>query len=471
MPHGVLFRSGDERVIRTGMLNDDVVDAVIGLAPNLFYGTGIPACVLVLRAAGSKPPERRGKVLFINADRDFTAGRAQNHIAPEHVERIVSVYHRYVEVPGYSRVVTRAELVANDDNLSIRRYADNAPVPEPQDVTAHLHGGIPKIEVLVSSGTFAAHGVDVSELFMERNQDYFDFLAGDANVAVNKLRQLAVGREEALRAAFAEWWRAHVKKLVELPATRRIMLTRAELLESFIEELTPLGMLDRHQVAGVIAGWWGEAQYDVRSLAAGGFGRVVEGWVTTITAMMEDEVLADGTKKTRPAAEKRRAREHKLVPALLPDYLIRLEMAAAEVAELDTRVKAAERAASGEEDEDEGENTVVIEDLTAAELKALKKQRGMARTKLRTLEQRFLDELRAAATTLTPDQACELVLGIFRQDLVTRLDNFIDAHRHELVQALRNWEEKYAVPLKHVEAERESAAARLGRYLEELGYA
>src|SRR6266545_3694406 len=67
MPHGVLFRGGEEQRIRTGMLDDDVIDAVIGLAPNLFYGTGIPACVLVLRARGSKPAERRGKILFINA--------------------------------------------------------------------------------------------------------------------------------------------------------------------------------------------------------------------------------------------------------------------------------------------------------------------------------------------------------------------------------------------------------------------
>jgi type I restriction enzyme M protein len=125
MPHGVLFRGGAERDIRTKLLNDDVIDAVIGLAPNLFYGTGIPACVLVLRAPRSKPPQRRGKILFINADREFSAGRAQNYLLPEHYEKIVAAYREFADIPGYARVVTREELRENEDNLNIRRYADN----------------------------------------------------------------------------------------------------------------------------------------------------------------------------------------------------------------------------------------------------------------------------------------------------------------------------------------------------------
>jgi type I restriction enzyme M protein len=75
MPYGVLFRGGAEREIRKDLLDDDLLDAVIGLAPNLFYGTGIPAYILVLRLKGAKPPERRGKVQFIDADAEFTAGR------------------------------------------------------------------------------------------------------------------------------------------------------------------------------------------------------------------------------------------------------------------------------------------------------------------------------------------------------------------------------------------------------------
>ena len=141
-----------------GLLDDDLLDAVIGLAPNLFYGTGIPACILVLRAKGAKPPERAGKVLFINADAEFSAGRAQNYLLPEHVEKIVSAYRAFADIPGYATVVTHEELAANDVNLNIRRYADNAPPPEPQDVRAHLHGGVPRAEVDAKAPLFTAHG-------------------------------------------------------------------------------------------------------------------------------------------------------------------------------------------------------------------------------------------------------------------------------------------------------------------------
>ena len=141
MPHGVLFRGGAEGEIRRRIIEDDLLDTVIGLGPNLFYGTGIPAAVLILRARGSKPPERRGRVLFINADREFREGRAQNHLRPRDEQKITASYRSFSDVDGFARVVTVEELVDNDFNCNIRRYADNSPPPEPQDVRAHLHGG------------------------------------------------------------------------------------------------------------------------------------------------------------------------------------------------------------------------------------------------------------------------------------------------------------------------------------------
>ncbi|MBA3545741.1 MAG: N-6 DNA methylase [Nannocystis sp.] len=174
MPHGVLFRGGKEREIRSGILDADQLEAVIGLGANLFYGTGIPACILVLRAPKSKPPARRGKVLFINADREYTEGRAQNYLYPEHIEKIVNTWEAFVDVPGFARVVTRAELKDNADNLNIRRYADNAPPPEPQDVRAHLLGGVPRAELDAKRPLFAAQGLDPDRYFIARDAAYLD---------------------------------------------------------------------------------------------------------------------------------------------------------------------------------------------------------------------------------------------------------------------------------------------------------
>jgi len=174
MPHGVLFRGGEEKRIRQKFIENDHLEAVIGLPPNLFYGTGIPAGFLVMRPAGSKPQTTQGKVLFINADAEYYAGRAQNYLRPEHIEKIVSTYQEFViqtdyeGIPGYAAVVTQTELEANDYNCNIRRYADNTPPPEPQDVRSHLLGGVPKSEVEAKQDLFVAHGFDPMTLLQAR---------------------------------------------------------------------------------------------------------------------------------------------------------------------------------------------------------------------------------------------------------------------------------------------------------------
>ncbi len=169
MPHGVLFRGGEEKKIRQSFIENDILEAVIGLPPNLFYGTGIPACILVMRSKGAKPTERQGKVLFINADAEYYAGRAQNYLRPEHIEKIAFVFERFEAFRGYSAVVSKEKLEENDYNCNIRRYADNAPPPEPQDVRAHLLGGIPKAEVEAKSPLLEAHGFNPTRILVERN--------------------------------------------------------------------------------------------------------------------------------------------------------------------------------------------------------------------------------------------------------------------------------------------------------------
>ena len=200
MPHGVLFRGGDENKIRTGLLNDDILDAVIGLPQNLFYGTGIPAACWVLRARAASP--RRGKVLFVNADREYREGRAQNYLEPEHIEKIVQAYEAFQNIDGFCRVVDRSELAENDDNLNIRRYADNAPPPEPQDVRAHLFGGIPKAEVDAKRPLFAAHGLDIPAAWCaKRDARTFDLAQDIADKATLKRRieqDAGVQAQEAL---------------------------------------------------------------------------------------------------------------------------------------------------------------------------------------------------------------------------------------------------------------------------------
>ena len=144
MPHGVLFRGGEEREARKYFIDKGYLEAVIGLPSNLFYGTGIPACILVMNKAGAND---RKHVLFINAAREYREGKAQNFLRPEDIDKIVHVYREGRDLPAYARYVPKEEIAAEDYNCNIRRYVDNAPPPEPHDVRAHLYGGVPLVEV------------------------------------------------------------------------------------------------------------------------------------------------------------------------------------------------------------------------------------------------------------------------------------------------------------------------------------
>jgi type I restriction enzyme M protein len=467
MPHGVLFRGGTERDIRRGIIADDRLEAVIGLASNLFYGTGIPACILVLRGKAQRPAGRRGRVLFINADREFTAGRAQNYLDPQHIEKIVTAYQEHRDIPGFARVVSYGELADNDFNLNIRRYVDNTPPPEPQDVRAHLHGGIPEAEVAAHAAAFAAYGIDVADLFesAERTPGYRDFPKSGWQRVADQIPALASPMEAKLSEAFDEWWERHVKRITELPATgpERIMETRRDLLDSFVAQLEPIGVLDRYQLAGVIASWWGEVQYDIRTLAYRQFSGVVKGWLATIEAAFETDE-EDSKNAQRVAAEKRKAREHAVVPLLLPDYLSALDAAEARRADLDAQVKAA----TSQSDEDDDPDAVEATD--PAILKELKSALAEAKRQAKLLENDFLGQIRTKIGKLAADGEEELVRTILKNDLDKRLTAAFAVGRRALSDRYRAWADKYAISLPELTISRDRAATQVSIYLKDLGY-
>ena len=401
---------------------------MIGLPPNLFYGAGIPACILALRPNLSgqplnphKPVERRGQVLFINADAEFHAGRAQNYLRPEHIEKIVSTFDRFEDVPGYARRVALAEIggPANDWNLNIRRYVDNLPPPEPHDVRAHLRGGVPAAEVEAKRVLFDALGFDAGHAFVlpspcgrgaggegelpspcgrgaggegelpsplvgegpgVRGSAYLDFAPALADrAAIRPLVENDPGvqmRIDALRAALAGWWTAHAPRLADLPEHRQLNRVRAEFLDTFGAVLLPLGTLDRFKLAGVIATWWTDTLPDFKTLLENGFPGVIDGWVDAIADAVEDDEAAG------PAFD---PFSHKLVRQVMADYLERIAVAKADIARLKGEKEAFEQGNPPEDaDEEELANWNQARDLERQmkELKAEHKDGLKALAKL-----------------------------------------------------------------------------------------
>ncbi len=481
MPHGVLFRGGEEKTIRAGIIKDDLLEAVIGVAPNLFYGTGIPACILVLRQqvqngahrVSGKPAERRGKVLFINADREFFEGRAQNYLLPEHIEKIVSTFDAFRAIAGFSVIVDNATLKAkaNDYNLNIRRYADNAPPPEPHDVRAHLVGGVPKAEVEAKAALFAAHGLNPLDLLVERDAKYLDFrpeLTKRQNLkpAIIEHNAGLTAKEAAIRDAFDQWWQAHSARITQLSGqmnnSASLVALRSDLLASFSASLDAIGLLDPFQVRGIVAGFWYQTKYDFLTLMARGARGVVDAWRTSIITALEDK------------ASKESPLEHELVKFLMSDFVETINDLEAKKADLDSQIKAASpKDAEGEDGEtDEAAEDDADEENTVSEeqVKAWKKELAAVKKQLKAKKDTFTAHLNREVDGLSPEQAADLLLTILHNDMRAIVERYIAAQRKAIVAAFENWWDKYRVTLTEIEGKRDAAAKALQGFLKGLGY-
>lgn len=467
MPHGVLFRGGEERSIRAAMIEADLLEAVIGLPANLFYGTGIPACVLVMRQRvgnhSGKPAERQGQVLFINADREYAESRAQNHLLPEHIEKIVHTFDAFAEVPGFSARVSTAQLRDNDYNLNIRRYADNAPPPEPHDVRAHLLGGVPQAEVQAKAALFAAHGLDPMAVFVARDAAYFDFRPElNTRQALKPLIETHPGllaKEQAVHDAFDAWWAEHSPRITALAGQPSFVGLRNELLHSFSAALEPVGLLGRFQVRGIVAGFWADAKYEFLTLMARGAQGVIDAWRTSILAALED-----GDNKANPL-------DHKLVKFLMADFVSAQAEREARKAELDSQIKAATPDKPSEDeagDEAAGSDDEPVVD--EAHLKAWKQQLAALKKEIKAQELGFADRLDAAVAGLDEAGAGALLLAILRADMLAILGQRIGAQRQQVVESFERWWDRYKVTLDDIEQSRDVARASLSGFMRALGY-
>jgi len=230
----------------------------------------------------------RDAVLFINADREYREGKAQNHLRPEDIDKIIYAYRHGEDIPAYARRVPCTEIVAEDYNCNIRRYVDNAPPPEPQDVRAHLHGGVPRVEVESLDHYWVNYPQLREDAFIDRDEYYLDF----APVLENKrdiadfvaTHQGVTTRHEQFMQTLQDWWQdnlAIVEGLspdapnVEDPQEdrpRNVYVMRSSLLASIEAALADQNLLTPFQVRGAFANYVDVLKADFKSIAASGWG-------------------------------------------------------------------------------------------------------------------------------------------------------------------------------------------------------
>ena len=528
MPHGVLFRGGQEKVIREGIVKDNLIEAIISLPPALFYGTGIPACIIVINK--NKPDDLRGKFLFINADREFAEGKNQNKLRPEDIEKISYVFHTKQEIPKYSCLVELADIERNEFNLNIRRYVDNTPAPEPEDVRAHLTGGVPKSEVEANAATFGKFSFDPAHVFVEREATYFDFKPEIAEKQTIKqiVEQDADVLEtfELMNMEIAEWWAVAHEDFARLERSNIMAQVRIELLATIKEKLIRVGVLDEFQVAGVFVNWWKTIRYDLKTINSIGWSpslipdeyliaEFFQAEVAEIEAIESSVNEAEAAlAEAIEAVEYEAGEDEEVTVAVIKKYLksqiddlktvdnetareevAKLEKQAADIKQAEDEIKKLKtdlRKLKDElrrkldwkrdgTDEAQAETRELIEtvndDLREARANMPENKRALSshQKKIEGLErdraklETRLTEL-VAFPVITADESKRLILKKLYDLIAGELARYLNHEKRALVHVFEKLWDKYAVSAREIEKERDAGVKELNQFLTKLGY-
>lgn len=290
LPHGVLFRGHAEAAIRRKLIRKGYIKAIIGLPPNLFYGTGIPACIVVLDKANARA---RTGIFIIDASDGFLKEGPKNRLRGMDVHKIVDVFEKQLELPGYSRLVPFSEIAENDDNLNIPRYIDSAKAEDPQNIEAHLRGGIPRSDLdalapywRVCPGLRRDLFHPLREGFLQLAPDYADLSTLNRNLQ-NHPEFLAF-REHA--TAVFENWRdyqaAELRKLNEDIQPKQLIHQISEHLLAHFDNQPLIG---KYPVYQHLMDYWSETMQDDCYLIA------AEGWTARPERILEE--IKSGRKK------------------------------------------------------------------------------------------------------------------------------------------------------------------------------
>ena len=286
LPHGVLFRGNAEADIRRNLVQRGLIRAIIGLPANLFYGTGIPACIVLIDKENAGA--RRG-IFMIDASRGFIKDGPKNRLREMDIHRIVDVFRRGADEPKYARVVGLDEIVKNDFNLNLPRYIDSQPPEDKHDIEAHLKGGVPARDVEALGPYWAVCPGLKAALFKPNRPGYFDLAAKpDAIRAVIHDHAEFSAFTHSLAAHFTEWRERETARLKELALGFHPKELIVELSEGLLTHYRGRPLIDPYDVYQHLMSYWGDVMQDDAYLIA------VDGWKAETARVIERKKGKDG---------------------------------------------------------------------------------------------------------------------------------------------------------------------------------
>ncbi|MBU7029158.1 MAG: type I restriction-modification system subunit M [Theionarchaea archaeon] len=487
MPHGVLFRGGAEKGIRRGIVKAGILEAVIGLPPNLFYGTGIPASVLVIN---KNRIDDGNKIFFINADKEYKEGKNQNMLRPEDIEKISYVYENKIELEKYSQLVDVKKIEEEDFNLNIRRYVDNSPDPEAQDVRAHLKGGVPKREW--NSRLLDTYSISPGLLFVDRDEEYFLFKDIDDKDQIKEVLEKSSSffdTDRKMNELILRWFTKYsesIKKLRESKSVHELLELGFRMIE---KEMAGNGVLDEFQVRGIFINWWNENKFELRTIEE-------TGWVQSlishfdfesedkkaIESMLEDikyffrEIFEKEINEIEMLEEKESELTAAIEEALNEDSDDEEAGPLDKVLEKEIKELRAEIKECNKLDPDGRERAEELYKILSekeVKLEKINKRKNQLKDVKRSIKRKnaeLVEKVKQSVKRITEEEAEKMVLMNLQDSVLDCLSSYLIDQKQKIISYFENLWDKYGVDVRALEEERDGFSKELNKYLEELGY-
>lgn len=499
MPHGVLFRASEEKSMRKWLVDKGYLEAVVGLPQGLFYGTGIPASVLIIN---KKDAAIRKEVLFINADREYKEGKNQNRIRPEDIAKISYVFRNKEYEPGYSQLITKEQLAKEDFNFNIRRYVDNSPPAEPQDVTAHLYGGIPIAEVNALSPYWTNYINLRLGLFEDFKKEYLQFAKSIVNKEAIKDYVLQhpdiKAKQEEYENTIETWWTTNQTKLEALPTKQNVFDLYRDFSKTIATDFSALGILDLHKSRGAFATYWDNLETDLKSVAASGWNaelipaeEILQSQFPEVLEELSskearrDELEAqfkevneieedDYNEEDFEVFPKKVVQEYK---ATLKSYNGEIKGINKDIKALTIRIKASSERADLEKEYQKivTKKQLLEEQVTTIETKLakhtdLEKELTDCKKVIKEIKDKKDDLVEKAREKIIPEEAKGLIMARWKKTLHTTVMEYVNRYELEIILIIEGLFTKYCETLTSIIEERDQVAIHLDNFLKELGY-
>ena len=476
LPHGVLFRGGEEGTIRRNLIEKNNIDAIIGLPANIFFGTGIPTIIMVL-----KQKRENTDVLIIDASKNFIKEGKNNKLRASDIRRIADTVAQRVDVPKFSRRVSRDEIRQNDYNLNIPRYVDSSEKPESWDIYASMFGGIPKNELDELDEYWNAFPTLKNALFENPNSEYLT-LASD-NIKETVLNHPDIKRFDSEFAnSFAGFDDFLETELIKNAETLLISNQESVIASDIFRRISGRALVDKYEAYQILDDEWQTISADLETLQTDGFDavrkvdanmvlkkkngkdvEVQEGWIVRIMPfeLVQESLLTEDLNKLK-------AYENRLSEVLseydeLLDALSEEDKEAPFVNEDKTAFVLAEAKSAVKARSAEPETIETLKKYIKLndEEKSLKRQ-------IKTYTQEIHTKTKETIEKLTDDEADMLLKKKWIEPITAGLTAMPQKTISELVSKIENLAKKYTSTLSSIEDEIAETSASLSAMIDEL---